>query len=202
MFVTFDGPNGVGKTTMIKIVSQMLEEAGFSVFLTREPTHSDFGQIVKSSETCLRGNLFACLIVADRYFHIDSEIMPALRNYDVVISDRYVASSLVLQVLDGCDVNFIWSLHTHILIPDCSFILFADSEIIQDRMLSRGLKLSRFEREHSRLNEIDMYIKAADYLKDKGFNVELVDNGDDLLEPNAIRIVDFIINKLNKIRGD
>lgn len=201
MFVTFDGPNGVGKTTIIEVVAQKLRDLGFSVFLTKEPTSSSLGGFVKVSEYFMGGDAFACLIAADRYFHVSNEIKPQLMNYDVVISDRYLASSLVLQVLDGCDVNFIWNLHAHILIPTLSFILFADPVIIQRRMLSRELKLSRFEKEHSRLEEVDMYMKAAYYLKDRGFNIELIDNSDGLLESSAMRIVNCIADKINKTGG-
>ena len=176
MFITFEGPNGVGKTTIISSVLEKLSGLGFNVLLTKEPTNSNLGNFLKSSEESYGGACLACIAAADRYFHIEREIQPALSEGRLVISDRYVESSLVLQRLDGCNLEFIWSLHSQILIPDLSIILVAKPETLSQRLASRGKTLSRFERTETREKELLFYHEAGVFLSQHGFNVLVLEN--------------------------
>lgn len=130
LFVTFEGPNGVGKTTVIKDVAQKLGVLGYSVLRTKEPTGSSLGDFLRNAEELYGKETLACIAAADRYFHIEKEIAPALAVGRIVLSDRYVESSLVLQRLDGCSLEFIWSINSQILVPDLSIIFFADPAIL------------------------------------------------------------------------
>lgn len=116
MFVTFEGPNGVGKTTILGGVGDRLLVMGFDVVQTKEPTASLLGDFLRVSEDAFSGKCLACLAAADRYYHVEREIVPALSSGKIVLSGRYVESSLVLQGLDGCDFDFVWGLN--ILEPD------------------------------------------------------------------------------------
>lgn len=176
MFITFDGPNGVGKTTVISAVSEKLFSLGFSVLLTKEPTKSNLGDFLRISEESYGGACLACIAAADRYFHIEREIQPALSDGKLVISDRYIESSLVLQRLDGCTLEFIWSLHSQILIPNLSIILVAKPATLSQRLASRGKKLSRFERTETREKELRFYHEAGAFLSQHGFNVLVLEN--------------------------
>lgn len=153
MFITLEGPSGVGKTMVISAVSEKLSDLDFDILLTKEPTKSSLGDFLKNSEEFYRGKCLACIAVADRYFHIEQEVLPALSEGKLVISDRYIESSLVLQRLDGCTLEFIWNLHSQILIPDLSVILVAKPLILSQRLASRKSKLSRFERTETREKE-------------------------------------------------
>jgi len=192
VFITFEGPNGVGKTTVIKAVSDKLSNLGFDVLLTREPTKSNLGDFLRSSEESYGGACLACIAAADRYFHIEREIQPALSEGKLVISDRYVESSLVLQRLDSCTLEFVWSLHSQIPIPDLSIILVAKPAILSQRMVLRGKKLSRFERSGTRQKELRFYREAGKFLSQKGFNVFVLKNESDTVEKLASRIVQKI----------
>lgn len=176
MFITFEGPNGVGKTAIISAVAKKFSELGVDVFRTKEPTESLLGKFLREGEESYGGECLACLAAADRYFHLEREIVPALSQGKIVLSDRYVESSLVLQRLDGCTLEFIWELHSRILIPDLSIILIAEPAVLHQRLTTEREKLSRFERNESREKEVLFYREAAEFISQRGFNVLLLAN--------------------------
>jgi len=177
MFITFEGPNGVGKTTVLDGVLSELLATGLDTIKTKEPTKSSLGEFFKNAEESHRGDCLACLAAADRYFHVEQEIVPALSAGKIVLSDRYVESSLVLQRLDGCDLEFVWNLNSRIPIPDISIILVAEVEILAERLLARRKQLSRFELGEERNKEALFYREAATFIAERGFNVLLLNNG-------------------------
>lgn len=89
------------------------------------------------------GLTLACLVAADRYHHLATEIRPALAAGYMVICDRYLPSSLVLQRLDGVPTECVWSLHVHADRPDLTVILAGDPQLCQRRAARRGT-YSRF----------------------------------------------------------
>lgn len=185
----------MGKTTIISVVSKKLSDLGFAVLLTKEPTKSNLGDFLRSSEECYGGACLACIAAADRYFHIDREIQPALSEGKLVISDRYVESSLVLQRLDGCTLEFIWSLHSQILVPQLSIILVAEPATLSQRLASRGKKLSRFERNEAREKELRLYYEAVVFLSQQGFNVLVLKNESAATD----EVVNQIVSKIQEL---
>ena len=191
-FVSFEGPNGVGKSTLLNGVANQLNHLGFDVFKTKEPTLSPSGQFVRTAEENYRGRVLACLVAADRYFHIKNEVLPALQKGKIVLSDRYIESSLVLQRLDGLDIEFIWNLNSQIYIPDLSVVITASAEILEQRLSQRN-SLSRFERTKSRVEELKYYLEAAEFLSKHGFNIFLLDNGMGSIDQNILKVVQRIL---------
>ncbi len=192
LFVTLEGPNGVGKTTVAKEITQKLRNLGYKFLLTKEPTASLLGDFLRNSEEIYGRETLACIAAADRYFHIAKEIAPALTAGQIVLSDRYVESSLVLQRLDGCSLEFIWNVNTQILIPDLSVILVSDPTILDQRLSSERMKFSRFERDKTREKEMSFYREAAKFIDQKGFNVCLLENDKQPASFTAERIVSEI----------
>lgn len=193
IFITVEGPNGVGKSTFIKRLEEMLSSK-HRVFLTREPSNSNFGNYVKKNEDMLEGEAYAYLIAADRCYHLKNIIEPELDKGKIVISDRYIESSLVLQEYDGVKIEDIWRLNCNFMIPDLSIILLGAEEILKCRLLERK-ELTRFEKKMTRRDEIERYIKTAEFLKVKGFNVVTFYNDTELeLSNNLNNIKEFIIN--------
>ena len=79
----------------------------------------------------------ACLVAADRYQHLRDEIVPQLEKGKIVITDRYVLSSLILQRMDEVSEEFILALNNEIVQPDLQVAVFADRDVIQNRPLFR-----------------------------------------------------------------
>jgi len=192
VFVTFEGPNGVGKSSLLDGIANQLAKFDVDILRTKEPTLSLLGQFVRIAEENYQGRILACLVTADRYFHLEKEVLPALREGKIVLSDRYIESSLVLQRLDGLDIEFIWSLNSQICIPDLSVILTASVEILEQRLSQRSSS-GRFERTKSRADELKYYLEAAEFLSKHGFNILLFDNGTTPLEQNVKKAVQKIL---------
>jgi dTMP kinase len=192
IFVTIEGPNGAGKSTLIDNLSSLITSNSLgSVYYTKEPTRSDFGEYVKKNESKLEGKTYAHLIAADRCYHVEQEILPNLNKYNIIISDRYIESSLVLQRFDGVDIEYIWKLNSEFPRPNLSVILLATEDQLAQRLSMRS-SLSRYEISMKRIQEIEYYRDAASYLNNKGFNTIILDNSEIHFEKNVQAIYDII----------
>ncbi|HEY3368884.1 MAG TPA: dTMP kinase [Symbiobacteriaceae bacterium] len=187
-FIVIDGPNGVGKTTVASEVARRLRDRGLDVLLTSEPTNSPLGESVRDWERSYRGRTYACLIAADRYYHLENEVLPATEQGQVVISARYVISSLVLQRLDGVSMDFVWALNSEALRPDLTVVLTAPPETLANRLSARG-SLSWFEQQVTRVAELEAYPQAAVFLEKQGQRVLVLDNGNTPLDAVVDRII-------------
>lgn len=174
IFITIDGPNGVGKSSFIDALSKKLSQS-FPCFLTREPSPTEFGDFVRKYEHHLSSASYAHLIWSDRYFHIENFVLPELETGKVVISDRYIESSFVLQGFDGLPINTIWEMNKDFIIPDISIILLATPTLLEERLSTRSC-LTRYERKMTRDQEVYAYREAVDYLTSKGFNFLVLEN--------------------------
>jgi dTMP kinase len=145
------------------------------VHSTVEPTRTPLGEHIRASTETYRGMALACLVAGDRHHHLDTEILPALRAGKIVICDRYLPASLVLQRLDGLDPAVIWQLNAGICVPDLAVIRGAEHPVIAERLHARGAH-SRFERQpDSSRAESDLYHQAAAQLQAAGWPVRALD---------------------------
>lgn len=175
LFVTVDGPSGAGKTTIVRHLAQMLLAEGEHVHLTAEPSGGSIGKLAIELTETITGLALACLYAADRYHHVEHEVLPLLRSGHTVISDRYIASGLVIQRFDGVAPEFLWHLNEEAKRPDLAIILEADPEVIADRLAERGAH-NRFQHTPgSSYAEVEFYRQAAETLHDAGFEVFKVD---------------------------
>lgn len=168
IFISVDGPNAVGKGTYIDALYHALASK-HTTYVTKEPTATKLGRFAKTNEGGLSGLPYAFLIAADRCLHIETEILPRLENGEIIISDRYVESSFVLQKFDGVSYEAIWALNSKFIIPNLSILLLADQNIISQR-LSQRTELSAFEKRMTRQDELVYYSDAKEFLIAKGYN--------------------------------
>jgi dTMP kinase len=101
MFVAFEGGEGSGKSTQVALLATALREAGHQVTVTYEPGATEIGahirELVLHHTTPLSARAEALLFAADRAHHVHTVIRPALARGEVVLTDRYVDSSLAYQ---------------------------------------------------------------------------------------------------------
>ncbi|MGD6750355.1 dTMP kinase [Streptomyces sp. BH105] len=191
-FVTIDGPSGIGKSSTAGALRQELVDRGIPVWTTTEPSTSELGDFTRSKADAIRGHALACLVTANRYEHIETEIRPALHAGDTVVCDRYLASTLVLQQLDGVPADFILAINNDILLPDLAVILTAAPGLIAARIAERGVR-HRFHLDPTApAKEVDLYAAAARTLLDKGVRVRLLDTSNATPSEVASRIADDV----------
>jgi len=199
-FIAIDGPNGAGKTVLLeeieKSMKKRIKDKNIQFYKTKEPTNSVLGKFVRDISEVVTGNSLACLVSADRYEHLKNEVIPELKKGKIVITDRYILSSLILQVMDGVKESFILNLNSKIIKPDLQLAIFAEEEIIQNRLKQRD-KLTRFEKNNQSKKEINNMEKGIEKLKKLNIEVLSINNNDDL-EYNANKIVDYIIENWRK----
>ncbi len=102
MFITFEGPDGSGKTTQARLLARWLQNEGRDVVLTREPGGTDIGDQIRQvlhdpRNTAMDARTEILLYSASRAQHVAQRIRPALAAGKVVISDRYAGSTLAYQ---------------------------------------------------------------------------------------------------------
>lgn len=174
VFIAVEGPNGVGKTTSAAALAARLRERGIRVLLTTEPSDAPLGKLSRSGESGLCGRALALAIAADRAYHVQAEIEPALDAGTWVISDRYLPSSLVLQRVDGMDLEEIWTYNAFAPPPELTFYLDHDPVIIRARLDERRHH-SRLERIGSPEQEVALYGDAFRFLERRGWRQARID---------------------------
>lgn len=165
MLVTVDGPNGSGKTSLTHAIAAELQDAGERVHVTRQPSPTALGDTVRAAEQRVRGRALACLVAGDRHHQAVSEILPTLRGGLIVLCDRYVESSLVLQRLDDVEVEYILAINAGIPRPDLRIRLLASPEVLAQRLAQRSAGPERrFERTGGPERELALYAEADELL--------------------------------------
>ena len=147
-FITFEGGEGVGKTTQIKRLEESLVKKGHNVLLTREPGGTPAAEEIRTLLSHdIHGEKWTpeaevMLLFAARAMHIQDVIAPALKEGKIILCDRYIDSTRVYQGhLQQMDMNFIHELEKKIVgpyMPDLTFILDLKAAQAMDRVQSRG----------------------------------------------------------------
>lgn len=152
LFITFEGADGAGKSTQVAALASELTARGYEVVTSREPGGTELGRAIR--ELLLHGGdvaprAEALLFAADRAHHVAAKIRPALERGAVVISDRYLDSSVAYQgaarALDPHDVRELSLWATGGLLPQLTVVLdvpveqgFARRGGDHDRMEAEG----------------------------------------------------------------
>jgi dTMP kinase len=137
VFVCFEGGEGAGKSTQSQALATTLEERGFHTLLTFEPGDTSVGKEVRRivldpATGELSDRTEVLLYAADKAEHVDTVVMPALARGEVVITDRYVDSTLAYQgagrTLDADEVERVARWATRDLRPHLTVVLDVDPE--------------------------------------------------------------------------
>jgi dTMP kinase len=164
LFIAVEGPHGSGKSTTVDALFALLAARATDHVATKEPTPTELGEFVRLASEWIRGPALAALIAADRWFHLETSIIPALTRGAIVISDRYTPSSLVLQTMDGVDLAYIVAVNRGMPAPALTVFLDCPVEILAERR-SRRRGSTRFERDGSIIEEVALYQAVASELR-------------------------------------
>jgi dTMP kinase len=163
LFVSIDGPSGVGKSTVARVLGRLLAARGVPHRLTAEPTDSAIGQLARCLDR-YDGPTLACLYAADRYQHLHEVIRPAVAAGHVVITDRYLPSGLVMQRLDGLTLDYLRQVNAHADPADLAVILTGNPTIVAQRLQRRGAHNRYQHQSGSTATELQLYTDDADAL--------------------------------------
>lgn len=155
MFISFEGIDGVGKSTQIRMAEAYLREQGRDVVTTFEPGGTELGHEIRGLLLHRKGDVApraeALLYAADRAHHVATKVRPALAEGKVVISDRYLDSSVAYQgagrKLSATEVRGISMWAVDGLLPDVTFLLDLDASVARARRDQTGQEPDRLERE-------------------------------------------------------
>ena len=137
VFICIEGLDGCGKTTQAKLLAKKLKKSHNAVY-TAEPSRGKIGTYIRKSylygEKRLSSVLEALLFAADRIEHVENEVIPALNEGRLVISDRYVYSSLAYQGAAGLSLDWIEKVNEHALQPDLAVFIDVNPETVMNRL--------------------------------------------------------------------
>lgn len=154
LFITFEGPDGCGKTTQMKLLAEYFEKKGKEVVLTREPGGKGLGEKVREILLNYDGEVSdrceSFLFLADRAQNIDIIVNPAVKKGKIVLCDRHIDSTVAYQGygrgLNIDRINMLNNLATNGKKPDLTLVFDVDVETSmkrvgkeKDRMESAGI---------------------------------------------------------------
>ena len=134
-FLVLDGIDGCGKSTQSRLLFNQFAKSAIQVHLTAEPSSGDIGKILRKvlKDPTTHASLDALLFAADRIDHCTREILPQLKKGKIVISDRYLDSSLIYQSIQGkqqgVTLDWIATLNQFAIEPDLTIIFDMDPRI-------------------------------------------------------------------------
>ena len=147
LFITFEGPDGAGKTTQLLLLADYLRRRGLTVHCTREPGGTLLGDKIRTmlldpGQAGMSARAEALLYMADRAQHVDELVLPALERGEIVLSDRYSDSTIVYQGvarrLAKDELAAINRFATLGVEPDLTVLLDGEVGRFRSRMVGRG----------------------------------------------------------------
>lgn len=176
VFVVVEGIDGSGSTTHTKLLGKALRQRGLKVLETCEPSPGPIGSLIRqvlsrrlfvpdaTGPRAFAWSTMALLFAADRMDHLDSTIVPALREGTVVLSDRYDLSSLAYQSVTAPTgdkvVPWIRELNAAALRPDITVVIDVPVEVAEERRRSRGGMEEIFESRELQTRLCEVYRHA------------------------------------------
>lgn len=137
VFICIEGLDGCGKTTQAKMLVRRLRKSCDAIY-TAEPSRGKIGRFIKKH--CLHGDkrssgiVEALLFAADRSEHVENTVLPALKKGQIVVSDRYVYSSLAYQGATGLDLGWIKRINEYAIRPDLAIFIDVEPETVVQRL--------------------------------------------------------------------
>jgi len=186
IFIAFEGVDGSGKSTQIKLLREKLTKFGYVIHTTTEPSSGKLGPILRDylSNPNSQHSVDALLFAADRIEHYYEEILPKLQSGAVVICDRYKLSSIIYQGLNGLSEEWITMINDKVPDPDLTIYLDVSADIAVNRFKNNRNKLEKFETQDNLNSLIKRY---ESYLPKNTFVI------------NAEQSIESVLNDLLKI---
>ncbi|MEH6992145.1 dTMP kinase [Neobacillus drentensis] len=166
-FITLEGVEGSGKSTLINFIRDSIESNGKKVVVTREPGGIDIAEQIRSvildkKNIKMDGRTEALLYAAARRQHLVEKVIPSLNEGNIVLCDRFIDSSLAYQgYARGLGINEVYTVNKFAiedLMPDLTLYLDLDPQIGLNRIAkNKGREINRLD-----LEEINFHVKVRE----------------------------------------
>ncbi len=193
LFIVLDGGDGAGTTTHSHLLKGFLENKDFKVHLTREPSRNKIGVLLREflRNKDIPATTDALLFAADRDLHYHNEIKKKLDEGYIVISDRFIESSIIYQSVQSNKISIDWikQINKFVGKPDLTIILDIDPKIALARKTDKALE--KFE-DIGFLNKVrHLYLTRAEQ---EGYYIV---NTDDIIELVQEKMQNIVMAKLS-----
>lgn len=181
LFITFEGPDGAGKSTQIENLRNYLDELGLDALFTREPGGTELSEQIRDmlldpSNKGMASRAEALLYAASRAELVEKVIAPALEHNKIVVCDRYIDSSVAYQGfgrgLGQLPVFSISQFATEDLMPDLTIMLMIDPEHGRARLDENNLDRLESETLEFRQKVLEGFACVAE---DNAYRVKVID---------------------------
>lgn len=193
VFVCIEGIDASGKTTHARRLVRNLRQRGFDAVYTTEPSPGEIGKFIRryvlQRKNRVSSVVEALLFAVDRVDHLEQRIKPALRRRKIVVSDRYVFSSLAYQGAAGLDLKWIEEINKTALSPDLAIYIDVPPEVVVRR---RKRRRSVMENLHTQRKVRQVYMKLV-----KNGRLEIID-GNRLKGDVADDVLAVVLDVLKK----
>ncbi len=148
-FICIEGLDASGKTTQARRLVRELRRRGFQTIYTTEPSSGEIGKFIRNyileRKKRVPITVEALLFAVDRVDHLERKVKPALEKGKIVVSDRYVYSSLAYQGAAGLDLNWIEEINRSVTTPDLAIYLDVPPEVVVKRMKRKRSVMERLQ---------------------------------------------------------
>ncbi|MDH5437812.1 MAG: dTMP kinase [Candidatus Bathyarchaeota archaeon] len=148
-FICIEGLDASGKTTQARRLVRELRRKGFKAVYTTEPSPGEIGRFIRTYILQRKRRVpiavEALLFAVDRVDHLEQKVKPALQEGKIVVSDRYVYSSLAYQGAAGLDLNWIEEINRSVVTPDLAIYIDVPPEVAVKRIKGKRSVMERLE---------------------------------------------------------
>jgi dTMP kinase len=184
IFVTMEGPEGAGKTTIIQLLAENLEAEGYKILQTREPGGIEIAEQIRSiildkENVKMDSRTEALLYAAARRQHLVEKVLPALNEGYIIICDRFIDSSLAYQgYARGLGMDQVLAINEFAIegfMPNLTIYFDIKPEIGLERInRHKNREVNRLDLENLEFHEKvrEGYLKLADQFRDRIYKVD------------------------------
>jgi dTMP kinase len=201
LFVTMEGPEGAGKTTVLEMLGKSLESKGYNILLTREPGGIPISEqirevILHTENTKMDGRTEALLYAAARRQHLVEKIIPGLDEGKIVLCDRFIDSSLAYQgYARGLGMDEVYSINQFAIgefMPDITFYFDIDpTEGLKRIQSNDNREINRLDLEELNFHEKvrEGYLKIIDKWRERFIIIDASQPFEKVLEDTKAKLL-------------
>ena len=172
IFICIEGLDGSGKTTHAHRLVRNLQKKELEAIYTTEPSRGELGKFIRSSvlegEKRVPRVLETVLFAVDRVEHLEKMVKPALQQGKIVVSDRYIYSSLAYQGSAGLDVNWIKEINSFVLPADIAIYIDVPPEVVVKRIKRKKSVMERLETQRKVQEVYMMFVNSGKLIRIDG----------------------------------